>query len=146
MPKFVRQLVISNRECELVIKTIDARTAKGKQHSPRKHQRYSYILADIPICIEHPDGGKIYALVFGRNISNQGMSFLHGGFIHSDSRCTIILKSIEDDPVGLSAKVRHCRLIPGSCHEVGIEFSQEIDIRQFLKESELSSLSSSAQG
>ena len=145
MPTFIRQLDLSNRECERLLKTIETRDCEGKKQSGRRHPRYPYLLADIPICIEHPEGGKSYVLVFVRNISNGGLSFLHGGFIHANSRCTIILKTTEGDPVGLSANVRHCRLIQGSCHEVGIKFAQEIDVSQFLPESVLSSLSSSVQ-
>ena len=141
----MRQLDLSNRECEQLLKTIDARSSEIEKDSNRKQPRYPYPLADVPMCIEHPDGGKSYVLVFARNLSNGGMSFLHGGFVHTNSRCTIILKSNEGELVGLSAGVRHCRLIQGSCHEVGIKFSQEIDVCQFIPESELSSLSTSDQ-
>lgn len=145
MPTFLRQLDLSNRECERLLKTIDPRNSEIERNSNRKHPRYPFPLADIPICIEHPDGGKSYVLVFARNISNGGLSFLHGGFLHTNSRCTIILKTLDGELVGLSAGVRHCRLIQGSCHEVGIKFAQEIDVGQFLPESELSSLSTGAQ-
>lgn len=145
MPKFIRQLDLSNRECERLLKTIDSRSSENEKDSNRNHPRYPFPIADVPICIEHPDGGKSYILVFARNISNGGLSFLHGGFIHTNSRCTIILKSLEGELVGLSAGVRHCRLIQGSCHEVGIKFSQEIDVSHFIPESELSSLSATTQ-
>lgn len=142
MPEFIRQLDLSNRECEQLIKSIDARDDDRQTKSARRHPRHTYPLADVPICIEHPDGGKSYVLVYSRNLSNGGMSFLHGGFIHTNSRCTIILRSIEGDLIGLSAKVRHCRLIQGSCHEIGIKFSQEIDISQFLIVSDSPNLAS----
>ncbi len=134
MTKFQRRLSISDQECEKLISTLDLSSGVSTVSPARSHVRHPYRMADIPMCIEHPEGGKSLFLVHGRNLSRGGISFLHGGYVHTDSDCRIILRDLTMKPIALPGVVRHCRLISGSCHEIGVEFNEQIDTDQLLVE------------
>lgn len=134
MSKFTRRLSLTNRDCEQLISGLDLKSGSSVIGPARSHKRHPYRMADIPMCIEHPDGGKSLFLVYCRNLSRGGMSFLHGGYIHTDSDCRIILRDRNMKPVALPGVIRHCRLISGSCHEIGVQFTEEVNIDQLLDE------------
>ena len=134
MTRFHKRLSLSDRECEKLISTLDLTAGSSAIGPSRSHVRHPYHMADIPMCIEHPEGGKSLFLVYGRNLSRGGISFLHGGYIHTDSDCRIILKDLAMNPIALPGVVRHCRLISGSCHEIGVQFNKEINTDQLLVE------------
>lgn len=132
MTRFHKRLSLSNRDCEQLISTLDLTSGSPAIGPSRSHVRHPYRMADIPMWIEHPDGGRSLFLVYSRNLSRGGISFLHGGYLHTDSDCRIILRDLEMKPIALPGVVRHCRLISGSCHEIGVEFKEEINTAQLL--------------
>ena len=138
MSIFKRRLDWTNRECERLLQNLDAMPVPPGSYPVRKHDRFDYRVPDIPLCVEHPDGGKSCFLVFGRNLSEGGISFLHGGYAHPNSHCMIMLKTLDGKPVGLTGFIRHCRLIRGSCHEIGLKFEEEIDVGLFLLRKQIS--------
>lgn len=136
MTRFHKRLSLTNRDCEQLISTLDLTSGSSAIGPSRSHVRHPYRMADIPMWIEHPDGGRSLFLVYSRNLSRGGISFLHGGYLHNDSDCRIILRDRAMKPIALPGVVRHCRLISGSCHEIGVQFKEEINTAQLLVEVE----------
>lgn len=134
MKPFQRLLSLSNRQCEHLTRQLDTKAAELGIPLSREHERFAYRITDIPVHIEHPDGGTSGLLTFGRNLSSGGIAVLHGGYLHLGSRCTVILRTLAGDPTSIAGIVRHCRHIQGMSHEVGIQFDAEIRIEQFISE------------
>jgi DNA-binding response OmpR family regulator len=124
--QYSRRLRFTRREYEELLDRLDARTTAADLEN-RVRERFEFRVADIPLTIEHPDGGTSHFLTLGRNISRSGIGLLHGGFVHRGSGCEILLDQIDGSPITVRGEVRHCRLVAGSCHEIGVHFHEEID-------------------
>ena len=98
----------------------------------RKHPRHDYRVLDVAVAILHPGGGQSRLLVTSRNLSAGGISFLHGGFVYAGSDCKLVLMRRDGTPMCLSGMVRHCRHLQGSCHEIGVQFCEEINPQAIL--------------
>lgn len=83
-------------------------------------------------CLWHPGGSVSACRVYGRLISNMGLTFLHGSFVHTGSTCKILLQSIEGQPCILEATVINCRHVTGLIHEVAVAFADPIDPGVFI--------------
>ncbi len=126
--EYIRRLRFNRREYEEVLHRMHGASGKpAARREDRSRDRHEYPIADIPLTIEHPEGGTSRFLVYGRNISRGGISVLHGGFLHTGSACRIVLERESGDHMAVDCEVRHCRLVAGSCHEIGIRFQNEID-------------------
>lgn len=108
------------------------RTAGGKENR-RKDRRWDYTQSDVAVTVEHPGGTLSRYLVTARNLSSGGIAFLHGGFLHKNTRCRIQLRRLggtaEDAVVGA---VTNCRHVEGRVHEVSIKFERRIDPMQYV--------------
>jgi DNA-binding response OmpR family regulator len=88
-------------------------------------------MADLPLSIDHPQGGSSHFLVYGRNLSRSGLAALHGGYVHTGSRCRVVLEDRIGQRLAVDGTVRYCRLIAGSAHELGIAFREPIEPSRF---------------
>lgn len=126
--RYRRRLNLSPPEYETVLRRMNARCSRLEAHfDARRRPRHAYPVPDIPLHVTHPQGGTGQFLVFGRNVSRTGISVLHGGFLHPGTICRLILMRHDDTPLDVSGEVRHCRLVAGNCHEIGIHLHQEVD-------------------
>jgi CheY-like chemotaxis protein len=98
-------------------------TAKCK----RQHARLEYRALDIAVSVTHPGGSRSRLLVCSRNLSAGGIAFLHGGFLHPGTECSMVLIRRDGTPLAVMGNVRHCRHLQGSVYEIGIQFNREID-------------------
>lgn len=87
----------------------------------------------VPIRIEHPGGGAVELLVCTRNISAGGLAFLHGGYVHRGSRCTVLLPTLDGRRQALVGTVAGGRLVEGRIHEFGVAFEQKVDPSRFVQ-------------
>lgn len=134
-------LHISARQTLEILENLDVQAGAGLDGGRRGDDRFPFRMAGgLMVEINHPGGSRLSCLVRTRNISRHGSSFLHGGFLHAGSRCTMLLKSRvagtsdRDGAVTIEGVVRHCRLVAGRVHEVGVRFDHPIDLGSFMLE------------
>jgi len=127
--EFKRRIELTIEEHRALVEELRDESAA---HSKRSSQRYDFTQRDIPLTVVHPDGFVSNFLVYGRNLSSDGASFLHGGYVHPGTRCRIVLPRVRGGGATVEGTIRHCRLIRDSCHEIGMQFQQSIDIRDIL--------------
>lgn len=86
----------------------------------------------MPVVVLQP--GKIVSpfVVLMRNVSAGGLSFIHGGYLHTGTACRVLLAKLEGEKVVLTGKVRRCRHIQGNLHEIGLEFESAIVPEDFV--------------
>ncbi len=101
--------------------------------SKREHDRFEYRAGDVPITITHPGGGTGKFIACTRNLSSGGMSFLHGGFLHKGTHCRVVLPKRDGRETVVLGRVAGCRHIAQRLHEVGVEFYEKIDVREFCQ-------------
>jgi len=83
--------------------------------------------------VAHPGGSSHRFLATIRDISRGGLSMLHGGFLHKDSRCDfIILAPDNSPPPPVTGFVIRCSHVKGSVHDIGIRFESPIPLDTIL--------------
>lgn len=77
-------------------------------------------------------GGQILRLrVPTRDLSRQGISFLHTGYVHVGTKCRFQLVTILNNWQTVEGSVVRCQYVEGRVHEIGARFGQPIDIALF---------------
>lgn len=72
--------------------------------------------------------------VIGRHIGSEGISFLYGGFVHNDTRCTMQLMTPHGSWNDVAGTVVQCRYVEANVHEVNVSFDHAIDPAQYCPE------------
>ena len=129
----VRTIRLSDEQVARLLDHLDEQTA---QRSPKAEhrggQRYGY---RVPMCtvrlLQPGSGSALRYVVPTRNISTNGFSFLHGGYVHVGTECEAQLINNHGGWQNVSGKVAHCRLVEGYIHEVGVQFAFTIDPGDF---------------
>ncbi len=101
--------------------------------SRRQDRRFTYRPGHISIAVEQPRGGTTFLSVSPRNISAGGVAFLHGGFLHTGSRCTLRLGPQPKGIVEIAGEIVNCRHVEGLLHEVSVKFDRAIDPSLFVQ-------------
>lgn len=94
----------------------------------RARPRYGYRVKGLVVHMQQP--GSAEAVPFqvpSRDISSTGLSFLHGGFVHTGTRCRIQLITMHGTWADLEATVVRCQYAEAGVHEIGVKFDREID-------------------
>lgn len=110
----------------------------GEHDSERRDVRMPFLHRDIELYAEHPGGGQVGYLVFTRNLTANGIAFVHGGYLHRGTRCKIMLPTIwggEEPTRGVVLWTRH---VTGMIHEVAIRFEKPIELWRFIESDESS--------
>lgn len=105
----------------------DAR-AKGR----RENERFPYRVKSVVVAMQQPGAGTFTPFQCPpRNIGRGGLGCLHGGYVHTGTRCNIQLFTSHGTWQDVSGTVISCRHIEANVHILGIEFDQEIEVGMF---------------
>ena len=132
-PEFKSHLQLSADERGRLLSRLDASARpSGSDRESRREKRSSYRASDIALIVQHPGGGVGRFLMFSRNLSAGGIGFIHGGFLHPGSECSLLLRRRDGSPMALVGQIAHCRHLSGRHHEIGIQFSEDIDPEEVI--------------
>jgi len=131
-------LRVPDGHLEKILVNMDRQCGPCKGAELRKYRRFRYRPARAPVIqLRHPGGSGGQFRVKARNISARGLAFLHGAFVHTGTECEITLYTVDNEPILLPSRIVRCRHIEGHVHEVAAEFSQLIDLANFVVGSRL---------
>jgi CheY-like chemotaxis protein len=135
MPTEANRLVPSIRlRDEEIDVLLDALDEAGSQDSRRAGKRYPYRIRGLIVYVQHPGAQQAVGYrVPTRNIGAQGLSFLHGGFLHGGTRCRVQLMTTYGTWTNVDSRVIHCRHLSGHVHEVGVAFDRFVDPSQYAR-------------
>lgn len=74
------------------------------------------------IDIQQPGGSTARFLVRLTAINKDGLGFLHGGYLHSGSRCRVTVTTPKGGRVSIPGVVQHGRCIRGRIHFFDVHF------------------------
>ena len=75
------------------------------------------------------DGGADEAfLIQADNISRGGLAFRHPSEIEPGQRCEIKIMLLSGKVVETEGKIARCRSLEGGGYEIGLQFSEELDL------------------
>jgi CheY-like chemotaxis protein len=86
----------------------------------------------LMVQIQHPGGTVAQFLVQPRDLSSEGMCFLHGGFLYNSTRCIVLMPNAEGKMTSVSGQVVRCRLLFGRVHEIGMHFDEPLKLSNFV--------------
>lgn len=94
----------------------------------RRSQRYPYRVKALALHMQQPGSSIVVSYVVAtRNISEGGIAFLHGGFVHPGTRCMAQLITTYGTWDDVEGEVIDCRYQQGNVHEVVMKFDRDID-------------------
>lgn len=123
----MKTIRVDGAQIERLLTQLDG-TGDGPQSSRRRAPRYRYRAASIGVrFLQTGMGHQHTILAVPRNISEQGISFLHGGFVHLKTRCQVRLVTSFGSHNEISGTVVRCRYVEANIHEVALLFDHEIN-------------------
>ncbi|MEK6676056.1 MAG: response regulator [Planctomycetota bacterium] len=130
----VKRAVRTIRSAEAVInKLLDqADAAEPSPPETQRYKRFKYRVKGLVVALQQPgDATFVPFLVPSRDLSAEGMSFLHGGFVHVGARCQVQLISAYGTWTNMLGSIVRCRYLEGGVHEVGVRFDGLIDPAEY---------------
>lgn len=129
----IRTIRLGNdRIVELLNKIDETPGVDRPGESERKFDRYGYRSFSCVVEMQQPGAASPTAYyVIPRNIGAKGMAFLHGGYIHVGTTCSIQLVSTHGSWVDIKAQVIRCKFLEQNIHDVGVQFHQQIEPGEF---------------
>lgn len=127
----VNSVGLGQRDLELVLNQID-RPDPGAAAKRRAFVRFEYRCLSVRLDMLQKDGSAPSVLVATRNLSAGGISLLHSAYAHQGAEVAVYLPDLAGRIVQVRGIVRMCRHVQGIIHEVGVQFNQQIDPRQFI--------------
>lgn len=126
-------LRLSEKDVASLLSQIESQTPvyDGSDRRHNRRRRYKKVLRII-VRVAHPGGSDMTFAVRTRDLSGMGVGFFHGSFLYPGTPSTIILPALDGRMIAVSGAIVRCRLLSGKLHEVGVEFSEEIDITEFI--------------
>jgi hypothetical protein len=132
-PQPLDSLRLNDAESRAIFTDLAGQSSNFGGSNRRGRSRLPWDLTRHATATIHSPGGTINTfLVRPRNISREGMSFLHGGFVYPKSICTLSLMDLSGQTVQVPGRVIRCQHVRGHVHEIGVHFEQPIPLAQFV--------------
>ncbi|MHC4065293.1 MAG: hypothetical protein ACYSUI_12470, partial [Planctomycetota bacterium] len=120
--EFFEPLRASELDVQEALAILAQQEAKS-EHSERRGNRRYFFHSPVPMEIElQQPGGSIGRFrVVPHNISNSGLGFLHGAFVHPGTRCRATLIATDGEPVAALGVTMHAKCLRGLVHFIGVK-------------------------
>lgn len=109
--------------------------AEGDASLKRVHVRWPFRHDSVTFRLIEGFGSRREFKVAARNLSNSGVSLIHNAYVHPMTQCEVKIPISNGDlneTQTVRGMIRRCQHIHGIVHEVGVEFDEPVDARQFL--------------
>lgn len=77
-------------------------------------------------------GPSAWFRVWPHDISQTGIGFIHGAFVHPGVQCGVALQALNGDRVMVAATVARCEHVKGRAHFVGVRFEEPLPLHRFV--------------
>ncbi len=121
-----------DKELQDILSNLDHESGPAEQER-RRAVRHTYRVDEgLEIKVKHPSGSAATHHMRPRNLSATGISFLHTGYLHVNTSCTIHLRLLDGEKAAVCGHVVRCDHIRGVVHDVGLRFSEPIPVVDFV--------------
>jgi CheY-like chemotaxis protein len=128
-------LRLSDEEQRRIIESLDRQSAGLPADERRAQPRINYQRqAGMVVEMQHPGGSMETYLVRARNLSRNGIAFLHGGFVYQGTPCSLMLMTKGGNLKKIEGQVRRCQHVRKHIHDIGVRFDEPIRLREFVPE------------
>lgn len=123
----MRSIRLEEPAIQKILEQMDTVDGNGNGDK-RLSERYKYRLMNVVLHLQQPgDGTALSFRCATRNLSEGGISILHGGYVHIGSRCVVQLISSHGAWEHVVGTVVGCRYVQANVHEVRIRFDHRVD-------------------
>ncbi len=131
----IRMRVPDNVQSAILARMDEQAKAAQPGMERRRTRRQEYRPVDgLIVQIVHTDGVVVEHAVVARNVSREGIAFLHSSFLHSGIRCNLSVHTAQGEPRVLQGRVVRCRYVVSNLHEVAVEWDQPMDPKLLLSD------------
>lgn len=129
----IRTVRLSDEQVTDLLDRLDG--AEPQSNKDVKLREYAYRRKGLIVDILQPGSATPtrYA-VQPRRINETELRFLHGSFLHTNTRCGIQLVTLHGTWSNISGTVTRCRYVEENIHDICVEFSHRIDPALFCPE------------
>ena len=100
---------IPGADLKTMLDRLDAQPVDPKD-GEHEDKSIAYRIYDCSVSIQQPGSSSpITFVVTSRNLSTDGMSFLHGNFVHDSSKCVVRLLTLDERIIEATGTVVRCR-------------------------------------
>jgi len=132
MPEAKDYLRLTEAERRAALETIERRSLAEPGRLNRREPRHRLVDLDRLVVDLGNGASAISALVVPRDVSDGGLSFLHGVFVYSGTPVLVQLKTRDGEQMLVPGKVVRCTHVIGRVHELGVKFDRPIDVTPFI--------------
>jgi len=126
-------LRLTQRELRDLLLSLQPDKSYDETASRRRARRWGLGGMKILITLLDDAGNQQHYVSAARDLSSAGLSFLHGGYLHTGTACLVTIPTTDDSQSHtVRATVRRCRHLQKHLHDIGVEFAYAVDPRWFL--------------
>lgn len=128
----LRTIRLQEKDQARLLLQLDRDTQQYDPNANRRRVRVPFN-GTVIVMLEGAHGVCSKYAVVPRNISSEGLAFIHGQFVHTRQSCRVVLPTLKGQWVAVRGAVLHSRHIEGIIHEVAVRFAETIDLTQFVE-------------
>lgn len=125
-------LRMSPKDIQRLVEDLERRGSQEVAGTHRQSRRWKMRSQRVIVTLVGQMGQRLNILVIPRNLSQGGMGFICGNYLHIGSSCFVTFRSLGGKGVVVQASVRRCKHVEGRLHEIGVEFGEQIDPRNYM--------------
>ncbi|MBN1345064.1 MAG: response regulator [Phycisphaerae bacterium] len=131
---YVKGLRLSKEAEKALLAQMDRETNDFNGSNRRREDRPPYRPEEgLRIQLFHAEGVKANLQVIPRNISRNGLAFLHGSYVHLGTKCITLLQTLDGRLLEVRGEVIRCTHYRGNVHEVAVQYDSTIDLEDFVQ-------------
>ncbi len=120
--KCIQSIRLSDQQVSAILNVLDS-NEKDSQEELRKFKRNSFRTRKVLLhVLDGHHGLEASFRVVARNLSTDGMGFIHSQMLPPGKKVLIQIPRKGEDLLNVLARVAHCRHVKGMIHEVGLKF------------------------
>ncbi|MFO0830440.1 MAG: response regulator [Phycisphaerales bacterium] len=124
-------LGLSQRDLVTLLEKLEAQD-KGKAPVRRGFARWPFRHATVWVTLIQPSGTESRLKLACRNLSRGGIALLHNSFMHAGSAVVVTLPRLTGGTRDIPGTIKRCQHKRGTMHELGVQFDEEIDLRDYM--------------
>jgi CheY-like chemotaxis protein len=129
----IKTIRMGEAEINDLLDRLDEADQVGKANN-KEQDSCSFRLAHCVVHMQQPGAFSSTPFVAAtRKLHRKGLSFIHGGFVHQDTRCYLQLVNRRGVWKDLEARATQCRYVEKSLYEISLEFAEPINVADFCE-------------
>lgn len=128
----LKTIHLDEAQIDELLERLDAEGGSSKSGT-KGAKMFPYRIKRLCVTMEQPGGMSAQFQVVARALSETDIAFLHGGFVHAGTSCTVQLISSYGTWDNVTGTVTSCRYLHGSIHEIITRFHERVDVPLYVR-------------